>query len=62
VAYHLNMRHPASLFKARLFAMRDKDILYVSHAPLTEVEKILRLFSTVAIPVATGASVKALVD
>ena len=59
VAYHLNMRNPSSLFKARLFAMRDKDILYVSHAPLTEVEKIVRMFTMVAIPaVATSAAVK----
>jgi polysaccharide export outer membrane protein len=60
VAYNLDMRNPASLFKARLFAMRDKDILYVSNAPLTEAEKILRLFTTFAVPVATAASAKAL--
>ena len=62
VAYNLDMRNPASLFKARLFAMRDKDILYVSNAPLTEVEKILRLFTSVAVPVATAASVKTLAE
>lgn len=57
VAYRLDMRDPTSLFRARRFQMRDKDILYVSHAPITEVEKIFRIFQTVASPVVTGAAV-----
>jgi polysaccharide export outer membrane protein len=50
VAYHINMRDPASLFYARRFAMRDKDILYVSTAPLTDFEKITRAFGNLTAP------------
>lgn len=57
VAYRLDMRDPTSLFRARRFQMRDKDILYVSHAPITEVEKIFRVFQTVTSPVVTGAAI-----
>ncbi len=37
VAYHINMRDPAAFFAARRFAMRDKDILFVSNSPSTEL-------------------------
>lgn len=57
VAYRLDMRDPTSLFRARRFQMRDKDILYVSHAPITEVEKVLRVFQTITAPAITGAAV-----
>jgi polysaccharide export outer membrane protein len=50
VAYHIDLRNPASLFHARRFAMRDKDILYVSNAPLSDLEKVLRLFGSVTGP------------
>lgn len=57
VAYWLNMRNAEAWFRARKFAMHDKDILYVSHAPITEVEKIVRIFSTLTSPAASGASI-----
>ena len=57
VAYRLDMRDPTSLFRARRFHMRDKDILYVSHAPITEVEKILRLVSTLTSPAVTATRI-----
>lgn len=57
VAYRLDMRDPTSLFRARRFPMRDKDILYVSTAPLNEAEKILRIFNMVASPVITGTAI-----
>ena len=58
VAYHINLREAAALFKARRFAMRDKDILYVSHAPVTEVEKVLRLLGTVTGPAASAVAIQ----
>ena len=62
VAYHLDMRDPAALFTARRFAMRDKDILFVSNAPVTEIGKAFQLVSTLTQPaiqgVAVGAAVK----
>ena len=56
VAYRLDMQDPTALFRARRFNMRDKDILYVSHAPITEVEKVLRLVQMLSAPAVTGAS------
>ena len=50
IAYRLNMKDPSSLFRARRFAMRDKDILYVSNAPLTEVGKIFKLVQMLTEP------------
>jgi polysaccharide export outer membrane protein len=61
VAYHLNMRDPKALFLARRFAMHDKDILYVSNAPLTEVSKFFQLFTMVTQPAIQGAAVAATV-
>jgi polysaccharide export outer membrane protein len=55
VAYHLDMRQPTSLLMARRFAMRDKDILFVSNAPLTEVGKALKLVSMLTQPAIQGA-------
>jgi polysaccharide export outer membrane protein len=57
IAYHLNMRDPKALFLARRFAMRDKDILFVSNAPLTELSKFFQLFLMVAQPGVQGAMV-----
>jgi polysaccharide export outer membrane protein len=57
IAYRLDMRDPTSLFRARRFQMRDKDILYVSHAPITEVEKIFRLVQVLTSPAVTAAGV-----
>lgn len=57
VAYRLDMRDPTSLFRARRFQMRDKDILYVSNAPITEVEKVFRLVQTLTSPAVTAATI-----
>ncbi|TXN19392.1 sugar transporter, partial [Methylobacterium sp. WL9] len=47
------------LFLAQAFRMRSRDVLYVSNAPFSEVQKVLSVFSTVASPVTTAASVYA---
>ncbi len=62
VAYRLDLRSPASLFLARRFAMHDKDILYVSNAPITEVERVFRLVQMLTSPVVTGATVYRVAD
>lgn len=59
VIYHVNMRDPAALFLARRFAMHDKDILYVSDAPLVDLRKVLVLYNLFASPVVQGAAVGA---
>ncbi len=37
--------------------MRNRDVIYVSNAPFTDVQKVLSAFSTVTGPVAAGASI-----
>ena len=58
VVYHLKLRDPNALFLARRFAMRNKDILYVSNAPLSDVQKILTLINLLVAPAVTGATIK----
>ena len=57
VVYRLNLRDANSYFLARAFQMRDKDILYVANAPLTEVQKFFSVIGTLAGPVVSGAAV-----
>ena len=59
VVYRLDLKEPASLFRARRFAMRDKDILYVSTAPITDVEKVFRVIGLVTGPVSSAAAIRA---
>lgn len=48
VVYRLNLSDASSLFAAQDFAIRDDDILYVSNAPGTDLQKFLNTLSTVA--------------
>jgi polysaccharide biosynthesis/export protein len=57
VAYHLNMKDPSALFVARRFPVRDKDIIYVSNAPLAEIGKVVQLVQMVAQPAVQGMAV-----
>jgi len=57
VAYHLNLREAAALFAARRFAMRDKDILYVSNAPLADIGKVVQLVQMVGQPALQGVTI-----
>ena len=59
VVYRIDMRDPNSLFTSQAFRMRNRDLVYVSNAPYTEVTKVVSVFSTVAGPVASAASVYA---
>lgn len=56
VVYRLDLRDPVALFRARSFAMRDKDILYVSEAPISELEKVMRVFGQLTSPAIGAAS------
>ncbi len=57
VAYLINMRDPKSLFLARRFAVHDKDIVFVSNSPYSDLTKVLGLVQAVASPAIQGASV-----
>jgi polysaccharide export outer membrane protein len=57
VIYRINLKDPATLFVAQSFPIEDKDVLYVSNAPLADFQKFLgAVFSTV-LPAATTAAV-----
>ena len=56
VVYRLNMRDPNNLFLASQFRIFNHDIVYVSNAPLTDVEKIMRIFNLAVAPISSGAS------
>lgn len=54
VIYRVNLRDPSSFFVAQNFMVDNKDLIYVSNAPVTELQKMLNLVFTVAYPVVTG--------
>ncbi len=47
VVYRIDMRDPNSLFVSQAFRMRNRDLIYVSNAPFTEVQKVLTAFNGV---------------
>jgi len=54
VVYRVNLRDPNSFFVAQSFMMDNKDLLYVSNAPVAELQKFLNVIFSVAYPVVTG--------
>lgn len=59
VVYRIDMRDPNSLFLTQAFRMRNRDLIYVSNAPFTELQKVLSVFSTVTGPVVGAAAIYA---
>ena len=59
VVYRMSMRDARSYFHARRFPMQNKDIIYVSSAPLTELQKLLFLVGSVTGIVTSGSAVRA---
>ncbi len=58
VIYKLNLREAESFFLAKQFAVRTHDIVYVSNAPTSEVEKFFGLVGTLSGPALSAASVR----
>jgi polysaccharide export outer membrane protein len=54
VVYRVDLKDPRSLFWIQSFPIKDKDVLYVSNAPVAELQKFLNLLFTFAYPVLTG--------
>jgi len=54
--YRIDMTDPESLFLIQNFPMEDRDVLYVSNAPITEVEKFLNVLFSVAYPILAAKS------
>lgn len=59
VIYRVNLRDPNGLFVAQGLRMQRGDILYVSNASLTDVQKALSIFQSLTSPVVQGASIAA---
>lgn len=56
VVFRLNLRNANNLFVAQRFQIINKDLIYVSNAPITDVQKALSVFNSVMAPATTGAS------
>lgn len=51
VVYRLDLGQGASFFAAQNFAIRDKDVLYVTNAPIADLQKFLNIVSSAAFSV-----------
>jgi len=50
VAFRIDLTDPASFFAIQSFPIENRDILYVSNAPITEIQKFLNVLFSVAYP------------
>jgi polysaccharide export outer membrane protein len=57
VVYRVNLKDPRSYFVMQSFAINDKDILYVSTAPVAELQKFLNVVFSVTYPVLNAVAV-----
>lgn len=55
VVYRLNLRDPNSLFISQRFPIFDRDVVYVSDAPITDVQKVFSVVGGVVAPAARVA-------
>jgi polysaccharide export outer membrane protein len=53
VVFRVDLTDPSSFFLMQSFPIENRDVLYVSNAPVTELQKFLNLLFTVAYPVLT---------
>ena len=53
VIYRVNLKDPSTFFVAQGFPIRDKDVLYVSNAPLADIQKFVSVISSTIFPIAT---------
>jgi polysaccharide export outer membrane protein len=51
VIYRVDLGNPATFFVAQSFPVRNKDMLYVSNAPLADLQKFVSIVSSVAFSV-----------
>ena len=54
IVYRLDLREAESLFYAERFPIEDKDIIDVTNAPLSDLQKFFTLINTVTAPVING--------
>jgi len=51
VIYRVDLSNPATFFVAQSFPVRNKDVLYVSNAPLADLQKFVSIVSSMAFSV-----------
>lgn len=57
VIYRVNMKDPATFFIAQNFPIRNRDVLYVSNAPLADIQKFVNVISSTILPIATASTI-----
>jgi polysaccharide export outer membrane protein len=57
VVFRIDLSDPSSFFLIQTFPIENGDVLYVSNAPVTELQKFLNLLFTVAYPILTAKQV-----
>jgi polysaccharide export outer membrane protein len=56
VIYRVNLKDPGSFFVMQNFAIRDKDVVYVSNASVAEAQKVMNVVLSAVYPVLTFAT------
>jgi polysaccharide export outer membrane protein len=51
VIYRVDMSNPATFFIAQSFPIRDQDVVFVSSAPMTDIQKFVQMVSSMAFTV-----------
>jgi polysaccharide export outer membrane protein len=54
VVYRVDLGDPRGLFLIQSFPIQDRDVLYVSNAPVAEMQKFLNLLVALSYPLLTG--------
>ena len=54
IVYRLNLREANSLFVAQSFQVLNRDLLYVSNAPIASLRKVMEIVGLITGPVYTG--------
>ena len=57
VIYQIDVKDPGIFFVAQGFPIKDKDVLYVSNAPLVDIQKFVNVIYSTVLPVATAVTV-----
>lgn len=57
VIYTVNLKDPNSFFVMQTFGIQNKDMLYVSNAPLAEIQKFANVIFSIAFPIVNTISV-----
>lgn len=53
VIYRADLREPVTFFAAQHFAMRDRDIVYATNAPVSDLQKFVNIIGAAVYPVVT---------